>query len=139
MSAPALLAELTRRGARVSIAPTPADGELPPLRLRVKAPEGALTPGLKAAIERHRPELLALVFELEERAALHLERDDASAAEWEGAERFARVYVRGAGANPDAALLDVAAHHPCVLRLLDTFKGAEIVEVCRGAREEEAA
>jgi hypothetical protein len=138
MTAASLHAELTARGVSLSVAPTPSGGELPPLRLRVQAPKGSLTPGLKEAIERHRADLLAFVFELEERAALHLERDDASAAEWEGADRFARVYVRGAGANADACLLDVAAHHPCVRTLLDKFAGAEIVGAWRGLESEAA-
>lgn len=136
--AASLYAELAGRGVRLSVAPTPEAGELPPLRLRVRAPEGALTPGLKASIERHRADLLAFVFELEERAALHLESDDASAAEWEGAAAFARMCVRGAGALPDAALLDLAEHHPCVAAAARVFGPLEIVSV-RPREESEAA
>lgn len=138
MTAASLYAELTLRGARLSIAPTPAGGELPPLRLRVRAPGGALTPGLKAAIERRRDELLAFVFELEERAAIHLERDDASAEEWREADRFARAFVRGGGATPDAALRELAEHHPAVKAAASIFGGLEIVGAWRGEESEAA-
>jgi TubC N-terminal docking domain len=138
MTATSLFAELTARGVRLSIAPTPEAGGLPPLRLRVRAPEGALTPGLKEAIERHRADLLGFVFELEERAAIHLERDGASAAEWEGAEGFARMCVRGAGASPDACLRDLAEHHPCVREAARIFGGLEIIGVWRGEESEAA-
>lgn len=138
MTAPSLCAELTARGVRLSIAPTPKDGELLPLRLRVQALPGALTPALKGAIERHRPDLLEFVFELAERAAIHLERGDASAEEWEGAERFARVYVRGAGATPDAALLDLAEHHPDIARVREKYSDFQILGVWR-TEESEAA
>jgi hypothetical protein len=138
MTAPSLYAELTTRGVRLSVAPTPKDGELLPLRLRVQAPPGALTPGLKSAIERHRPELLDFVFELAERAAIHLERDDASAEEWEGADRFARAFVRGGGATVDAALLDIAEHHETMRAAAGVFRDLEIVGVRRDEESEAA-
>lgn len=138
--AASLYNELAGRGVRLTIAPTPAGGELPPLRLRVQAPPGALTPGLKEALERRRADLLDFVFELEERAAIHLERkrSETTAAEWEGALNFARTCVRGAGALPDAALLDVAEHHPGVRAVAEKFGGLQIVGV-RRAEESGAA
>jgi hypothetical protein len=138
MTAPSLHAELTARGVRLSIAPTPKDGDCPPLRLRVQAPTGALTPALKEAIERHRPDMLDFVFELAERAAIHLERGDASAEEWEAADRFARTCVRGAGANADACLRDLAEHHPAVKAAARAFGPLEIVGVWRDEESEAA-
>lgn len=103
MIAPSLYADLKLRGVRLLVAPTPkadASSESPPLRLRVQALEGALTPALEDALRRHRDALLEYVFELEERAAIHLEREDATAAESEAAERFARSCVVGGSAGP---------------------------------------
>jgi hypothetical protein len=135
MIAPSLHADLLARGVKVSIAPTPKDSpELPLLRLRVQAPECALTPSLKDAIRRHRDELLAYVFAVEERAAV-IEYDGGHARE--DAERLAR-----GGANADGRLYlrDLAEHHPAVLHLMNCFKGkgegeAELIEV----RRDEAA
>lgn len=135
MTAPSLYAALASRGVRLSIAPTPKEGELHSPRLRVQAPEGALTPGLKAAIERHRADLVDFVFELEERAAIHLERprEDVSAAEWERAVTFVRSFVRGGGATPERALMEMAEHHPTVKFAAQVFGGLEVVSVRRAA------
>jgi hypothetical protein len=133
-----LYADLTARGVRLSVAPTPKAGELLPLRLRVQAPKGALTPSLKEAIERHRPDLLDFVFELAERAAIHLERDDANVAEWHEADRFARAWVRGAGANTDACLRDLVEHHPAIKAAARAFGPLEIVGVWRDEESEAA-
>jgi hypothetical protein len=131
--APSLYADLTARGVRLSVAPTPRDGDLSPLRLRVRAPDGALTPGLKEAIERHRDDLLDFVFELEERAALHLERAGANSAELESAAAFARSCVRGGGALPERSLLDLALNHPTVQAAVHAFArvGFEVIDVRR--------
>lgn len=137
MNAASLLAELTARGVLLSVAPTPRGGDCPPLRLRVLAPDGALTPALSEAMKQHRDGLLALVFELEERAAIHLERTapgtkgGATAAEWEAAERFARSCVRGAGALPDEALRELAESHPLVTCARERWPDLQIVEVRR--------
>lgn len=138
MIAPSLYADLTALGVRLSVAPTPSAGELPPLRLRVQAPAGALTPALKEALARHRDDLLDFVFELEERAAIHLERGNATAAEREGAAAFARSCVRGGGALPERSLYDLAVNHPGVQAAAHVFArlGFEVVEV---QRREEAA
>jgi hypothetical protein len=129
MIAPSLYADLLARGVKVSIAPTPKDSpDVPGLRLRFQAPDGALCPSLREAIARHRDELLAYVFNLEERAAV-LEYDGGHTRE--DAERIAR-----GGANADGLLYlrDLAENHPAVLHLLTVFK-AEIAEV----RRDEAA
>jgi hypothetical protein len=129
-----LYAELVARGVRLSVAPTPRDGELPPLRLKVQAPDGALTPALDDALRRHRDGLLDFVFSLEERAALlefgcGYSRADAAA--------HARSCVPGGSAGRDGRvwLRDLSEHHPVVRHMLDLFS-AEVVEVTR--REETA-
>jgi hypothetical protein len=124
---PSLFADLLSRGVHLSIAPTPKaedSPELPGLRLRVQAPDGALCPSLREAIQRHRAALLAYVFDLEERAAV-LEYD--GGYEREEAERIAR-----GGATPDGRLYlrDLAEHHPAVRHMLQVF-GGELVEVER--------
>ena len=129
MIAPSLYAELVGRGVRLSIAPTPTGEQSPALRLRVQAPVGALTSGLKGALERHRAELLEYVFELEERAAvLQFEQGNTP----EESERHARACVVGGSAGPDGRLwlFDLAEHHPAVRHMLKTFN-AQIVEVHR--------
>jgi hypothetical protein len=125
MIAPSLFADLWARGVRVSIAPTPKDSpDVPPLRLRIQAPDGALIPSLREAIARHRDELLAYVFDLEERAAV-LEYDGGYTRE--DAERIAR-----GGANADGRLYlqDLAENHPAVRHMLEVF-GTEIEDVRR--------
>jgi hypothetical protein len=76
-------------------------------RLRVNAPAGALTQERRRALVEHKAELLELLYEREERAAL-----------------------QGAPAGCDAALWLKAANHPAVRAVLERF-GAEIVEVRR--------
>jgi hypothetical protein len=125
MIAPSLYADLLARGVRVSIAPTPKDSpDVPPLRLRIQAPDGTLPPSIREAITRHRDELLEYVFDLEERAAV-LEYETGHTRE--EAERIAR-----GGANADGRLYlrDLAENHPAVLHMLTAFK-AEIAEVGR--------
>jgi hypothetical protein len=129
MIAPSFYADLLSRGVRLSIAATPkaeASPELPALKLRVQAAEGALILSLREAIQRHREELLAYVFDLEERAAV-LEYDGGHARE--EAERLAL-----GGANPDGRLYlrDLAENHPAVRHMLTVFN-AEVVEVGREA------
>jgi hypothetical protein len=129
MIAPSLYADLLARGVRVSIAPTPKDSpDVPPLRLRIQAPDGALPPLIREAITRHRDELLEYVFNVEERAAV-LEYEAGHTRE--EAERIAR-----GGANADGRLYlrDLAENHPAVCHMLTVFK-AEIAEV----RRDEAA
>jgi hypothetical protein len=118
------------RGVRLSVAPTPRDEELPPLKLRVRAPDGSLTPALSEALRRHEDELLAYVFDLEERAAI-LEHEQGNARE--DAELFARACVVGGSAGPDGRLWlsDLAEHHPIMRAAANVFGPLEIVEVRR--------
>jgi hypothetical protein len=141
MIVPSLYADLRSRGVALSIAETPKAGEsnglsvtLPPLRLRVQAPDRALDGGLCAAIRRHRDELLQFVFELEERAAI-LEYEQGHSREQ--AEELARGCVIGGHASPDGRLWlqEYALNHPTVEAFLKTF-GGEIVELRRATPEE---
>jgi hypothetical protein len=93
MIVPSLHAFLAMRGVRFSVARTEGAAEspeLPSLRLRIQAPPGVLTPALREAVERHRDELLAHVFDLTERAAV-LEYEQGNTRE--DAELFARCCV----------------------------------------------
>jgi hypothetical protein len=140
MIAPSLYADLCLRGVRLSVAETPKDDELSPLRLRVQAPEGALTPALTEALKRHRDALLEYVFDLEERAAI-LQYEQGNTRE--DAELFARACVVGGSAGPDGRLWlrDCAERHPTVEAARGVFPGLEVVDVWRGepAAESERA
>lgn len=100
MTAQELLTEL--EGAGVLLTPGAGCG-----RLRVNAPAGSLTPERRRALVEHKAELLELVYEREERAAL-----------------------QGAPADCDAALWLRASEHPAVRAVLERF-GGEIVAVRR--------
>lgn len=100
MTARELLAELDGAGVLVTLGAGAG-------RLRVDAPAGALTEELRGTLAEHKAELLELVYEREERAAL-----------------------QGAPAGHDAALWLRAANHPLVLAVLERF-GGEIVQVRR--------
>lgn len=100
MTAQELLIELERAGVLLTLG---ADSG----RLRVEAPAGALTPEWRRALVEQKAELIELVYEREERAAL-----------------------QGAPADCDAALWFEAANHPAVSAMLEIFD-AEIVEVRR--------
>ena len=100
MTAQELLTELERAG--VMLTPGADCG-----RLRVNAPAGALTQERRRALVEHKAELLELVFEREERAAL-----------------------QGAPAGCDAALWLRAVNHPAVKAVLERF-GGEVVSVRR--------
>lgn len=104
MIAPSLYADLCSRGVSLSIAKTPSQTEapeLPPLRLHIRAPEGALNDSLRAAISEHRDELLQFVFELEESAAI---LQIMQGNRIEDAQELARDCVRGGRATPDGQL-----------------------------------
>lgn len=104
MIAPSLYADLIARGVRVSIAPTPKREEaqeLPPLRLQIRAPEGALNDALRSAIAAHRDELLQFVFELEEATAILIVMQGNRIEE---AAHLARGCVRGGSATPAGEL-----------------------------------
>lgn len=102
MTAQELLRELERAG--VLLTPGADCG-----RLRVNAPAGSLTPERRRALVEQKAQLLELVHEREERAAL-----------------------QGAPADCDAALWLKAANHPTLKVVLERF-GGEIVEVRRTA------
>jgi hypothetical protein len=75
--------------------------ELPPLRLHIRAPEGALNESLRAAISDHRDELVEFVFELEETAAI---LQVMQGNRIEEAQKLAHVCVQGGTASPDGQL-----------------------------------
>jgi hypothetical protein len=131
-----LYADLTARGVKLSIATTPeptASPELPPLRLRIRAPEGALTEPMRALIAEHRDDLVQFVFELEEAAAILAVMQGNRIEE---SEQLARECVRGAQAGPNGRLYlrGLAEHHPGVQALCEVFNG-EIVDVWRAGDE----
>jgi hypothetical protein len=100
MTARELLAELERAGVRLT--PGADYG-----RLRVNALAGSLTPEQRRALVELKAELLELLDEREERAAL-----------------------QGAAVARDSALWLKAASHPAVQAVLERF-GGEIVSVRR--------
>lgn len=104
MIAPSLYADLRARGVELSIARTPAKSEaaeLPPLRLKVRAPEGALNETMRRAIALYRDDLLQFVFELEEAAAVLVSM---YGARLEEAPELARDRVLCGRATPDGQL-----------------------------------
>lgn len=103
MTAQELLAELDGAGVRLALGSGAG-------RLRVNAPAGALTEERRRMLAELKDDLLELVYEREERAAL-----------------------QGAPADSDAALWLKAADHPAVRAVLERF-GGEIVEVRRATR-----
>ena len=100
MTAQELLTELERAGVLLTLGTDSG-------RLRVNAPAGALTREWRRALVELKAELLELVYEREERAA-----------------------IQGAPAGCNAALWLKAANHPAVRAVLEIF-GGEIVEVRR--------
>jgi hypothetical protein len=140
MIAPSLYADLTARGVKLSIAPTPgkeSEAELPPLHLQVRAPEGALNDALRSALTAHRDELIQFVFELEEAAAI---LQIMQGNRIEESQVMARECVRGGTASPDGGLWlhEYATRHPQVIaaqhacrKILDCE--LEIVDVRRVA------
>jgi hypothetical protein len=99
MIAPNLYADLIKRGALVTVAETPKSGELPPLRVRVRAPQ-PLPESLALAVIEHKAELLQFVFELEEAAAMLEFMQENSREE---SDRMALSCVRGGTATGDGA------------------------------------
>jgi hypothetical protein len=130
---PSLYADLTARGVKLSIAPTPKKDEspeLPPLRLQIRAPEGALNEALREAIRAHRDDLLQFVFELEEAAAILVSM---YGARLEDAPQLARARVWGGSATPDGQLwlTEYAQREVDRLGIAQAFGGLEIVSVER--------
>lgn len=110
MSMPAeLIAECEGRGVRLDLGESSAV-------LTFDAPPGALTPELRAELIDNKPDVLQLLFEREERAALQ------DAPEWMDAALWARV-----------------GRHPGVLCALATFRATvESVERIAEAKERAA-
>jgi len=130
---PSLYADLTARGVKLSIAPTPKKDEspeLPPLRLQIRAPEGALNEALREAIRAHRDDLLQFVFELEESAAILVSM---YGARLEDAPQLARERVWGGTATPDGQLwlTEYAQREVDRLGIAHAFGDLEIVSVER--------
>jgi hypothetical protein len=100
--------------------------------LRARGRKGAVSDALKQGIIQHKADLIELVYEREERAAI----------QWEGQlSDIGRAYLK-AQAPPvtvadsvDRALADVAKAHPGVLSLAKGCGGMEIVSVRREAKE----
>jgi hypothetical protein len=133
MIAPNLYAHLRARGVKLSIARTPNKTDsplLPPLRLHIRAPEGALTDSLRAAITDHRDDLTQFVYELEEVAAI---LQVMQGNRIEESERLARGCVRGGLATPDGEvwLTELATREIEQLGIASVFGGLEIVNVER--------
>jgi hypothetical protein len=133
MIAPNLYAHLRARGVKISVARTPNktdSPELPPLRLHIRAPEGALSESLRAAITDHRDDLVQFVYELEETAAI---LQVMQGNRIEESERMARECVRGGTATPDGEvwLTELAAREVKQLGIASAFGGLEIVSVER--------
>jgi hypothetical protein len=104
MIVPSLYADLRSRGVKLSIAKTSdryESPELPPLRLHVRAPVGALNESLRAAISDHRDELVQFIFELEEAAAILVVMQQNRI---EDSEQLAYACVTGGTATPDGQL-----------------------------------
>lgn len=145
MIVPSLYADLCARGVRLSVAETPNGGELPPLRLHVQAPKGALNESLHRALVRHRDELLALVFELEETEAVLTEHAgyDPETERREALRQAARECVRGGTATPDGELWlrSYAMNHPSVQTMLKSYYNyfGEHLDVFEIRRERQAA
>jgi hypothetical protein len=129
MIAANLCADLQKRGVLLTIAETPKNGHLPPLRLRVRSPE-PLPETLALAINDHRAELLQFIFEMEETAAI-LEHEQGNAAE--DAARLALSCVRGGMATGDgeAYLREYAKRELGRLGALGLLKPSEQWEVRR--------
>jgi hypothetical protein len=141
MIAPNLYADLAARGVKLSIAKTPKRDEsleLPPARLRIRAPEGALTDSLRAAIAEHKGELLQFVFELEESAAI---LQVMQGNRIEESERLARECVRGGTATADGQLWlrEYAQRELDRLGVTHVFGGLEIISVERECSEAQEA
>jgi hypothetical protein len=109
MSAAEIIAECESRGVRLSLGDT-LDV------LNFDAAAGALTPGLRALIVEHKPEIIEALFDREERAALM------GAPDWMDAATFLRVSA-----------------HPVVLKLQSLGLCHEIVSVRPTVAESEAA
>lgn len=141
MIVPSLYAELRARGVHLRIARTPDKSEQPelsPLRLNIRAPEGALNESLRAAISDHRDELVEFVFELEETAAI---LQVMQGNRIEDAQELARACVMGGTASPDGHLWlrEYAQREVDRLGLGRAFGGLEVVSARRiSEREREA-
>jgi hypothetical protein len=101
MLAANLYADLRARGVRLSL----DEGS----RLRFKAPAGALTEDLRAAMVRHRDGLAQFIFEIKEMAALMCEREEMDADELAASFEAARSFVLFglAGSDGQAYLRDL--------------------------------
>jgi hypothetical protein len=95
MIAANLFADLSARGVKLSLVENS--------RLQFKAPAGALTDDLRAAMLRHRDELAQFIFEIEERAALMHEREEMNAEELAASFEAARAFVQFGTARADGA------------------------------------
>ncbi len=127
MIAWSLLADLQARGVRLSV---DLGG-----RLGVEAPAGSLNPTMRESIKAHKADLLQIIYELEERAAV-LEYDAHLASDV--AEEKARHMVRGALAGPSGRLW-LREYAEAELKRLGLSEMLAIVEVSRLPAERQVA
>jgi hypothetical protein len=125
MTAPELLKHLAQKSINVALGASSSE-------LSVDAPKGTLTPELTELLREHKADLIELVFEREEAAAIE---DEGQLSD------IGRAYLE-AQAPPvtvvdgvDRALVDVAKVHPGVLALAKVCGGLEIVSVRREVNE----
>ncbi|MGI8656846.1 MAG: hypothetical protein ACR2LC_16700 [Pyrinomonadaceae bacterium] len=125
MNAPEFLHHLAQIGVCVSLGASSSE-------LSIDAPRGTLTPELTELLREHKADLIELVYEREEAAAIE---DEGQLSD------IGRAYLE-AQSPPvtvadcvDRALADVAKVHPGVLALAKVCGGLEIVSVCREAKE----
>ncbi len=89
-----------------------------PLTLDLQAPKGTLTPEVIELVREHKPELVQLVFEREERAAI----------QWEGCHSLMGRSSRHFKFVGDLKLLGLVWGNPEVIKLMSAFAdyGGEI-------------
>jgi len=125
MTADVLLYHLAELGVSVSFGASSSE-------ISVDAPRGTLTPELTELLREHKADLIELVYEREEAAAIS---DEGRLSD------IGRAYLEAQSPpvtvvdGVDRALADVAKVHPGVLALAKVCGGLEIVSVCREVNE----
>jgi hypothetical protein len=130
MNASELLNHLAQKGVALSLGKSSAE-------LSVDAPKGALTPELTELLREHKAELIELVYEREEAAAI---ADEGRLSDVGRAFLKAQKKLVTVADGVDGALADVAKTHPGVLALAKACGsgGLEIISVWRESQERAA-